>query len=100
MTQRNTGQIRMHNLVHLGVRSELKEIRELHLDFGERPTCRDLKDEGRITEQRPVADRRDEGVFSTFYDLKPDCPPAKADAEELLHISNDRRKDWLKRSWS
>ena len=93
MHERHARQMGVHDLVHLGVGADLEQVRELRLDFGQRPARRDFEHEGRVAEQRAVADRRDEGVLRALDDFEPDGAAAEPRAEEILDVAHQRRED-------
>ena len=95
MHERHAGQMRMHDLVHLGVGPDLQERRQVLLDLGERPARRDFEHQRGIAKQRAVLDGRDIGVLRALDEFEPDCPAIKSGAEEILNVAHQRREGRL-----
>src|SRR5262245_44333750 len=93
MDERNARQMGVHDLVHLGVGTDLEEMRELILNVDQWPASRNLQHQSGVAEERAVANRRDKGVLSALDHFETNGATAEPRAQEVLNIADQRRED-------
>ncbi len=95
----NTRQMRLHYILHLGIRADLHQFGKLQLDLSERHRGRNLDNKAGIAEQASVGDVGDECILAHFGQFEADRPP-DIQTEQSLDCIEQRIKDVRKLSWS